>query len=238
MAADQPGEGTSSGLPGAAPDDVILDTSAPPRSAQKVDLDLDDAPFLEEEEEIQPEPPKPAAPTSLEPEKPEKTEGKPGKKKLILIGVAALLLLVGLGVGAKLLFFSGKKAPAEAPKQEQAEHKPAPAENATEAKPEPPEIQVKLDPFWVEQKDEKEQIRFLIVRMNLGTQEQGAVKEVQTKLLPLRNAIFYYLKNKDVQFLADERNAEKMKAELLLVINQYIAIGKFDTLMFEEYVVK
>jgi len=38
--------------------------------------------------------------------------------------------------------------------------------------------------------------------------------------------------------LADEANAEKLKAELLLVINQYVSDGKFETLMFEEYVVK
>jgi len=90
----------------------------------------------------------------------------------------------------------------------------------------------------VEQKGEGDEIRFLIVRILLTTTDQASVRDFQVKLMPARNAIFYYLKNKDVQFLADEHNAEKLRSELLLVINQYVADGKFDNLMFEEYVVK
>ena len=41
-----------------------------------------------------------------------------------------------------------------------------------------------------------------------------------------------------MQFLADEANTEKLRKELLLVANQYVADTKFDTLLFEEYVVK
>ena len=74
--------------------------------------------------------------------------------------------------------------------------------------------------------------------MLLTTTSQGVVRDFQIKLLPARNAIFYYLKNKDVQFLSDEQNAERLKSELLLVVNQYVADGKFDNLVFEEYVVR
>jgi flagellar protein FliL len=238
MSADQAGETKDQDLVGSAPGDVVLDTSAPPRSAQKVDLDLDDAPFLEEEEEVQPEPVADKPSASFEADKTEKPAGKFDKKKLILIGAGALVLLVALGISAKLFLFKSKGEPAPPKQEHSAPKEPAPVENATEVKPEIPEIQVKLEPFWVEQKDGKEEIRFLIVRMLLGTQDQAVAKELETKLLPTRNAIFYYLKNKDVQFLSDERNAEKMKTELLMVINQYISAGKFDTLMFEEYVVK
>ncbi len=237
MAAEQAGGAAGNGA-GGPQTEVALDTSEPTRSAQKVELDLDDAPFLEEEEEVQPEPAKPAPSLSLEPEPEKKPSLLAGKKKLIIIAAAAVVLLLVAGIAVKMLFFKAK--PAQEPeKVEQSAPKDAPAENATEAKaPELPEIQVRLEPFWVEQRDDKDEIRFLIVRMLLGTTDQMVAKEFAGRQLAARNAIFYYLKNKDVQFLADEHNAEKLKAELLMVINQYVSDGKFETLMFEEYVVK
>lgn len=236
MAADQ-----AEDAPGSARPDLAIDTTTPPRGAQKVELDLDDAPFLEDEEEAAPEPPK-EEPKPLPEDKP--AEAKPPlskKKKLILLGAAVLVLLIAAGVAAKIFLFKGG-APAEAPaaKEEKAEHKAnATADNASEAAlPQAPALLVKLEPFWVEQKGQGDEVRFLIVRMILASNEQALASELKTKLLPIRNAVFYYLKNKDVQFLADEHNAEKLKGELLLVVNQYMDMGKFDSVMFEEYVVK
>lgn len=235
MTADLKEAEAEQGAEAPKPAEVAIDTSETSRGAQKVELDLEDAPFLEEEEEIAPEPEK--APTAIGLESPPE-EKKPldKKKKLILIAVAALVLLIGIGIGVKLVFFGSK---AQAPAKETAHAEQAEtASNQTAVEPEPPEIQVRLDPFWVEQKQEPDQIRFLIVRMLLGTKDPAIAKEFEARILPARNAIFYYLKNKDVHFLADEENTEKLKQELLLVINQYVTDGKFDTLMFEEYVVK
>ncbi len=211
--------------------EIQIDTSEVSRGTQKVELDLEDAPFLEEEEEeVQPEPQSLAEPSpALESEA--KSSPFANKKKLVIIA-AAVLLLIGAVIAVKFLFFTGKAAHAPTPQA-----KSQTAANATAPAPIPPELQVHLDPFWVEQK-QGDEIRFLIVRILLTTTNQGAVTEYQQKLLPIRNAIFYYLKNKDVQFLSDEQNAERLKSELLLVINQYVADGKFDHLMFEEYVVK
>ncbi len=213
--------------------DSMLDTSETSRAAQKVDLDLDDAPFLEEEEEVKPEAPPPKASISME--EPEEAKPPRDKKKLLIIAAAALLLLIGLGVGVKMLFFKPKPKPVEAPQQIE-----EPQDNGTDnASAQVPETMYRLEPFWVEQKaGADEEVRFLIVRIMLGAKDPGAVKDLEGKLLPARNAVFYYLKNKDVQFLADEENADKLRKELLLVINQYVADTKFDTLLFEEYVVK
>ncbi len=222
---------TVTGKPGE--NDVVLDTSETSRASQKVDLDLDDAPFLEEEEEVKPEPAKPKAAVSLVAAEEEKPAPK-DRKKLIIIGVAALVVVLALALAAKFLFFKGKS---DSPAQTAAQ--PAVQDNQTEAAaPELPEIQVRLEPFWVEQKGEGEEIRFLIARILLNTHSQNVAKEFEGRLMPARNALFYYLKNKDVQFLTDEKNAEKLKAELLLVVNQYVTDGKFETLLFEEYVVK
>lgn len=217
------------------PKDVAIDTSETSRGTQKVELDLEDAPFLEEEEEVKAEPIKLAAPVSLDAAE-EKKPGLSKKKKLIILAAAALVLLIAAGITVKVLFFKGKPAPAQ-----QAEHAvPAAPEpdNATAAEPVKPDIHVRLEPFWVEQKATQDEVRFLIVRLQLGTKDPAVAKELEMKLMPARNAIFYYLKNKDVHFLTDEENTEKLRNELLLVINQYVTDGKFDTLMFEEYVVK
>jgi len=213
--------------------DVMLDTSETSRATQKVDLDLDDAPFLEEEEEVKPEPQKKKEAVSLVPDEEDKPAPK-DRKKLIIIGASALVLVLALGLAVKFLFFKGKAAP-PAEKAVQSEIQ----DNSTQAAaPELPEIQVRLEPFWVEQKAEGDEVRFLIVRILLGTREASVAKDFESRMMPARNAIFYYLKNKDVQFLADEKNAEKLKSELLLVVNQYVSDGKFETLLFEEYVVK
>lgn len=215
----------------------MIDTSEASRSAQKVELDLEDAPFLEEEEEVKPEPAKPASSVSLEQTEEKKPSFLADRKKLIIIGAAALLVLVAAALAVKFLFFKGKSSPPPDKTEHSAPKEPA-KDNASEAAaPELPEFQVHMEPFWVEQKS-GDDIRFLIVRMQLGTHDKGVPQDFEGKLLPARNAIFYYLKNKDVQFLTDENNAEKLKNELLLVINQYVADGKFDTLLFEEYVVK
>lgn len=217
----------------AKPDDsdVMLDTSEASRATQKVDLDLDDAPFLEEEEEVKPEPAKHKEPSSFAPSEDE-APAPLDRKKLIIIGAAALVLVLALVLAVKF-FFKGKTAPPAEPAAQTAIQ-----DNKTEAAPELPEIQVRMEPFWVEQKGEGDEVRFLIARILLGTHEKNIAKEFEGRMLSARNAVFYYLKNKDVQFLADEKNAEKLKAELLMVINQYVSDGKFETLMFEEYVVK
>ncbi len=234
MAADPKEDTAGSSTEPAKQADVAIDISETSRGAQKVELDLEDAPFLEEEEEVKPEPAKPAAPVDLEAAPKEKQPL--GKKKLIIIGAAALVLLLVIGLVVKFLFFKGKSEPAAQHTEQTAnatEH-----DNATAPEPEKPEIQVRMEPFWVEQKAGPDEVRFLIVRILLGTKDPAIAKEFEMKLMSARNAVFYYLKNKDVHFLSDEENTEKLKAELLMVINQYVTDGKFDTLMFEEYVVK
>lgn len=235
MAADPKEDPAGSSAEPAKQADVAIDISETSRGAQKVELDLDDAPFLEEEEEVKPEPAKPAAPVDLESAPKEKQPL--GKKKLIIIGAAALVLLLVIGLAVKFLFFKGKGEPA-AQHTEQTANATAEHDNATAPEPEKPEVQVRMEPFWVEQKAGPEEVRFLIVRILLGTKDPAIAKEFEMKLMSARNAVFYYLKNKDVHFLSDEENTEKLKAELLMVINQYVTDGKFDTLMFEEYVVK
>jgi flagellar FliL protein len=216
------------------------------RATQKVDLDLDDAPFLEEEEEEEEEIEE--EPSEIE-EKPKK-ERKPLvlpawlKNKFVILGAAAAVLLLLLGFAINWLFFGEKEPVAEAPEPE-----PMPLEqpepNKTAAKPEkkpepeaPGEILIRLDPFWVEQRDGQGDIRFLFARFALTTTDEQLAGEFQRKLVLLRDAIFYYLKNKDLAFLSDKKNSKELKKDLLTVINQYMGSDQFDTLLIEQYLIK
>jgi len=235
MTTDQKEDAAGSKADAAKQVEVAIDTSETTRGAQKVELDLEDAPFLGEEEEVQAEPVKPTEAVSFDSPK----EGRPPltKKQLMLLGAAALVVLIVAALTIKFLFFKGKPEPVQQETEQTSPTSPA-QDNATAAEPEKPELQVRMEPFWIEQKAGPDETRFLIVRLLLGTRDPAIAKELDTKRTPARNAIFYYLKNKDVQFLTDEENTEQLKSELLMVINQYVTDGKFDTLMFEEYVVK
>jgi len=212
-----------------------LDDAAASKATQKVDLDLDDAPFLEdedEEEDIEED----------EVETPFLTEddgkSKPGlvallKNKFVLMGLAIILLLLVL-IAILLLRDPGAPPPPPPPPVEEAVPEPAPEPEV----PETPQIIIKLDPFLIEQTDEAGKIRFLEVSVLLSTEDEGLARQFKQETFAVRNALYYYLKNKDLQFLSDKENSEKLKKELLVIINQYMGFGQFDTLMFEQYLVR
>lgn len=211
-----------------------LDDAAASRATQKVDLDLDDAPFLEDEDEDEDI-------EEVEVDTPFLTEDdskpKPGlaallKNKFVLMGLGVILALLVIIV---ILLLREPEAPPPPP--------PPPAEETNIPEPPPevpetPQIIVKLDPFLIEQRDETGKIRFLEVSILLSTEDEGLARQFKQETFAVRNALYYYLKNKDLQFLSDKENSEKLKKELLVIINQYMGFGQFDTLMFEQYLVR
>jgi len=211
-----------------------LDDAAASKATQKVDLDLDDAPFLEdedEEEEIE----------EAEVETPfltdDDSKSKPGlvallKNKFVIVGIGVILLLLVIIV---ILLLREPEAPPPPPPPPVEEVAPEPA---PEKVPETPQIIIKLDPFLIEQTDEEGKIRFLEVTILLSTEDEGLARQFKQETFAVRNALYYYLKNKDLQFLSDKENSEKLKKELLVIINQYMGFGQFDTLMFEQYLVR
>lgn len=199
------------------------------KAGRKVDLDLDDAPFLEDEEEQE---------VALE-EPPEEREvlkdrgvKKPLpaflKKKSFYLGGAVGLLI------ALIAFFAIPRGAIPPP--------PPPAEPEKPAAPievkKGGETLVRLDPFWIEQRDEENNIRFLVARLNFSTDNEQLAKNFVQETITVRNALYYYLKNKDLEFLSDETNGDKLKKDLLAVVNQYMGAGRFETVLFEQYLVK
>uniref|UniRef100_I2Q1K7 Flagellar protein FliL n=1 Tax=Desulfovibrio sp. U5L TaxID=596152 RepID=I2Q1K7_9BACT len=211
-----------------------------PKALQKVDLDLDDAPFLEDEAE---EPAPSVAAEESTPFPATDEDAKPSRKKLfILVGAALFLLLAG--TAAFFLLKKPASAPAPAPVVEEA---PPPIEAPvpvapTPPPPEPPAVQpeiiMSMEPFLIELADPKGRTRFLTIRFTAVTREPAVELEFKRNIIVVRDAVYYYLKNKSLEFLTDKNNADALKKDVLSVINQFIGAQPLDNLLIEDYLVK
>jgi len=209
--------------------DVEEDAGAAVPDTEKVELDLEDAPFLEEEEEEEEEEEGEAPPPTAPPEA-EKGEAPWYKKKSVYIPAAAVLTLI---ISLTIYFWTRPVPPAPPePEVEAQVEEPAPPEE------EKKEFLVPLEPFWIEQKDDHGNIRFLICRFTAVTHEEALSFELGQKTTTLRDAIFYYLKNKDLTYLSDKKNVEALKIDILSVMNQYLSAAQLETLLIEEYLVR
>lgn len=209
------------------------------RASQKVQLDIDDAPFLFVEEE-KPQAPAPVSTTlpDLE-EKPaendeELAEKKRRKKRLLIIGgisTAALLLLLALG-----LWFSNSPPPTPTPTV----GGPEPTVIVVPSTKSPTETafyKIEFAPFMIEQR-KGDEINFLQARFaGLSTSEK-VIKEAKEKQLILRDSIYYFLRNKPYEQLLDPASAESIKHDLQDIVNGALSQGKLDDILLENYLIK
>ncbi|GKT35771.1 flagellar basal body-associated FliL family protein, partial [Aduncisulcus paluster] len=141
-------------------------SSAPAsKAAQKVELDLDDAPFLEDEDEEDDIP-------DEEPEELEALEEEPAEKK----PKTKLFIFIGIGEETAV-----EETVEEIPMEAPIDTPPPPPE-------EPGVTLLRMDPFWIEQKDKDERTRFLIARFAMTTTDERVVAEYGRKTLILRDA--------------------------------------------------
>lgn len=61
---------------------------------------------------------------------------------------------------------------------------------------------------------------------------------MRQKTTILRDAIYYYLRNKDLTYLSDKNNVEALKQDLLSVMNQYLSQDRLDDVLIDQYLVK
>lgn len=194
-------------------------------AGQKVQLDIDDAPFLLAPED---EPPLPVA-TESQPPAPVQEKRKINKKLLLIAGLLVIALM------AAALWFFLFRAPPDivAPPEQQVIVVPTPKGPVT-----PREFTTKLEPFRVPLTDDEGRTRFLEATFVLSTPEDRVNVEIGDKLIVLRDAIFYYLRNKDYHFLLDAANAETIRSDLLGTINNYIVQGELKNLYFDRYLMQ
>lgn len=233
-----PDAGTALDVPLDAED--VADAAVP--AVGKVELDLDDAPFLVEEEEPEPEPepepqPQAAPPAAAEAPPPAKKRldfKALLKNKLVLAGAGSAIIL--LAVAAFFLFGSSEPDTAPPP-----EPPPVAAHTEPEAPKEPEkptEYYIRWEPFWVEFADSDGNVRFLICRFAGITLSEVVKSEAEAKQVVLRDTIYYYLTHKEKEFLGNTANADALKRDVLAVVNQYLTTGQLDQILLEDYVIK
>ncbi|MFW5721758.1 MAG: flagellar basal body-associated FliL family protein [Desulfovibrionales bacterium] len=198
------------------------------RAMEKVELDLDDAPFLDEgpEEEDQ-GPAEPAAEVSEHPGEDAPEAGTSlwraaagAGLALALTGVIVLLLLRHAGDQA---LQTSRGLPQGSPS------------GNTEQVDQP--LSISFAPFLVEYVQE-DSIRFLNLSITAaGPGTADSKQEVLDKTLLLRDAVYRYLKGKDLVFLGDEDNVETLKRDILQALNSPLEHSEFTHLYIVEYMV-
>ena len=208
----------------------------------KVELDIEDAPFIQETEE--PAPPAKQAAKPAPTEAPAPPEQGPAsiktklaallvnKKRLALIGGLALLLLLA-PIGISLFWF---RKP-EPPPPPEPVRKLMPDEPPREDTPAGAKFLFKGEPFFIERRGSEGEIRFLRCRFSIPTDNPALYAELQAKNIAVRDAIYYYLINKPVTFLSDNTLTEVLKRDLISVVNEHVSADKIQELYIEEYLV-
>lgn len=224
----------------------------------KVELDLDDAPFLEDDDakpekeapEKSPAPAAPAAPATPGTQSPPKGENTrqsflhrllADKKRLALAG-GAFLFLLAAGIGVNV-FLGGDDAP---PPVNAAPPVAATAPTAVQLPEGPPQLPatptakhlMRFSPFWVEQKDAEGNIRFLSLTFSIPTDNDMLFAELVGKNIVLRDALFYYLSNRPLVTLQNETTMAALKADLMTVINEHTANGKVNDIFIENFLIQ
>ena len=202
-------------------------------SAQKVELDLDDAPFLEEdEEEEEKEQEKKSKQKGEEAEGEEKEEAQHiawWKRKWVIASASALLLLLLFFLIWLFLFAPGESVPEKKTTPKSTKEAPSKAKEPSE----PEQVNVKFEPFQVEYMQDGE-IQFLFCKFAFSTNDV-LQWEIKRKTMVLRDAIYYYLKNKDLTFLNNKDNVQQLKTDLLSVVNQFLSNGNIKEILIQEY---
>lgn len=200
---------------------------------QKVQLDIDDAPFLNEQaEEKLPVPSEEHSPAKLQKEQAEEEKPAKSKKKLLILG-AGLVLILALAAAAYFFFFS-------APKEVEPEIQPpiiiVPSE--PELPPAPPVYSVNMAGFLVPLTDQEGKIHFLDVSFILQSGDASVQMEAEEKVLVLRDSIFYYLRNQRYEYMKDPTQLLKIRQEVLRAVNEYLLQGKFEEVLLDQYLIR
>lgn len=217
--------------------------SSRPQAGVKVELDIDDAPFLEEEEAPEEKPADEAAPDPLPapPPEPKKAEA-PGrlaaffanKKRLYIIAGGLVLLLVTPLL--LMVVLSGKKEP-EAPPPVEPQRITAPAAPPREDAPAGPAFLYRADGFFVPLKGGEGEPRFLRCDFAVPTDNPQLFAELSAKNIAVRDSIYYYLSNKPLSFLTDQKSRQTLRLDLISVVNEHVSAEKIQDLYIENYLI-
>jgi flagellar FliL protein len=151
-------------------------------------------------------------------------EGAPkkSKKKLIIIGAAALLVLIGAGVGAYFAFFSS--------------HEEKPAEGA-EAEAAKAAVYYTLPEFLVNLNSGGKQTSFLKATIVLELEGQLDVVTLEGTLPKLLDSYNTYLRELRASDLSGSAGIQRLREELLLRANKSAGV-KVNDVLFKEIIIQ
>ncbi len=215
---------------------------------KKVELDLEEAPFLEEEKEEAPATEKSADESSTSQTGEEEGKGKKKfqltKKKLIII-VGGLLIVIIAAVAVLFLTGGGEETPKEVEATEEVEEAEAPelepfvvvVEEFKEPEG-PPIYTLELEPFWIQMKNETSETIFLVCNFSLVTEDMTFYNEIQANIPVIRDTIYYYLNSRTHQFLTNHENFPLIKENLLTLINRLLKQDQLSEVLYNSYLTK
>lgn len=203
-------------------DDIQVEVAPPAAAGGKVELDLDDAPFLREPEE------KPLPPVQRRMSTPVPVVQEAPKSKKKLIGGIGLLVVMA-ATAVWWFFFRVPPPVVEPPKPEVIVVKPP------QAAPVEQDFIFELEPFWVPVKDEQGNTNFLVCRFSTIAKTEMINKDIEKQLMTVRDAMYYYLRNKSLDFLLDAANRDTIKKDLTSVVNSYLTLGQIEDVLMESY---
>jgi flagellar FliL protein len=165
-------------------------------------------------------------------------EGSPGRKqsslkKWLILG-ALVFILLAAGIGAAVFFlpeylpeplnFFGHKPAKGSPA-----HKKPPTEERGHI--------YTMDPFIVNLAD-ADQNRYLKLRINLESNKPGPNEEFTKKLPLIKDTILTILSQKKSEDLFHSSGKEKLKAEMLRLVNPNLGELKIKAVYFTEFVIQ
>ena len=228
------------------PDDNTTNAASSSAAPNNVELDLDDAPFLSAPEPDPAEPPPPLefpdAVALPEPDAKADAKGKgrfagllANKKRLILIGSALVLLIVG-AVVVNMFLFSAPEKPKEAPVA------PPPVRtqvvpSAPTLTPAPPiaQFMVTWPAFNVPLKGPEGDVAIFTITLTIPVDEPLLKSEIESRTTVLRDAVYYYLSKRTLESLMDSSRAEELREQLVQVINEHLTSGKIKKIFIEDF---
>ena len=204
-----------------------LPVAAGKKEVGKVELDIDDAPFLKEE----PRPEEKPEDSSASSEPDDAALKKKKKKKLIIIGAAALLLIGGAAAAWFLL-----SSPPTPPPPPVEEIKPnvivVPSKPAVHAVP---DVIRDFDLFIVPVGANAASTNFLVCKFSTVAKNPAVNTEIDNKMLVLRDAVYFYLRGKTPEYLLDSGNAPEIKKDLTSILNDYLQRGKLEDVLLDNF---
>ena len=203
------------------------------KASAKVALDIDDAPFLVDDEPEAP-PPVEEAPEPVDTSADDEARAAAlrRRKRIILAGLASLFLLIA---SAAIWFFILREIPAEEETSQGATVIVVPSPESITG---PSQLSIGLEPFLVPQYDAEGKVRMLRIQVTSVTTEEAIIRESKDKVLVLRDAIYYYLRNKTHEYMLNPDNLPLIKQDILDIINGYLTQGKLEDLFVENYLLR